>query len=333
MPRRTKGPRLYFDRKRQQWVIRDGAHFIRTSAGASDGDVAEKQLAEYIGNKHRPAPSPTPLIADVLSVYASEVAPFKKTAVGIAYHISNLLRWWGTKTVAEISAKSCREYAATKASQGAGADLKILKLAVVYWHKSDYGPLTVMPAFWRPSGNPPRDRWLTRSEAARLLRAAKPYLHLRRMILLGLYTGSRPGVILALKWNQVNWASGILSRLPRGAAQDAKNKKRSPPVRLGWRIQAHLRRWQRLDGDIEYICHVDGQPVEDPHTSWRKVVAAAGLQGVTRHTLRHTRATWMMRAKVPIWEAAGFLGMTTKTLERVYGHHSPEWQEKAANIR
>jgi len=25
-----------------------------------------------------------------------------------------------------------------------------------------------------------------------------------------------------------------------------------------------------------------------------------------------------------MWEAAGFLGMTTKTLERVYAHHHPD---------
>jgi hypothetical protein len=40
----------------------------------------------------------------------------------------------------------------------------------------------------------------------------------------------------------------------------------------------------------------------------------------------------MMQKGVPIWEAAGFLGMTVKTLEGVYGHHSPDHQERAANI-
>jgi hypothetical protein len=39
-----------------------------------------------------------------------------------------------------------------------------------------------------------------------------------------------------------------------------------------------------------------------------------------------------MQKGVDIWEAAGFLGMTTKTLERVYGHHSPSHQEHAANL-
>ena len=59
---------------------------------------------------------------------------------------------------------------------------------------------------------------------------------------------------------------------------------------------------------------------------------ASGLKGVKRHTLRHTRATWLMQAGVPIWEAAGHLGMTTKTLESVYGKHSPDFQERAANV-
>jgi hypothetical protein len=40
----------------------------------------------------------------------------------------------------------------------------------------------------------------------------------------------------------------------------------------------------------------------------------------------------MAQAGVPLWEAAGFLGMTVKTLERVYAHHDPSNQERAANI-
>jgi hypothetical protein len=40
----------------------------------------------------------------------------------------------------------------------------------------------------------------------------------------------------------------------------------------------------------------------------------------------------MAQAGVPLFHAAGFLGMTTKTLESVYAHHHPNWQEEAANI-
>jgi integrase len=153
-------------------------------------------------------------------------------------------------------------------------DLKILKVAVDYWGREKH-PLTVVPTFWRPKGNPPKDRWLTRDEAARLLRAAKPYQHMRRMILLGLHTGSRPGVILALRWDQVDFKTGVMQRLPRGATPDSK--KRAPPVRLGRRIQGHLRRWKHLDGpETKYVCHFDGHAPLDPHTSWRKIIQAGG---------------------------------------------------------
>jgi integrase len=330
MPRRRLPPRLYFDPGREEWVVRDGPRFIRTGCGKRSSAKAEKVLAGYIDGKHRPVASDDPLIADVLSVYGSDVAPHKKTARNIGYHITNLLPWWGDKTVPEISTKTCRAYAATKTPAAAGADLKVLKAAVVHWHKETH-QLKVMPSFWRPADGPPRDRWLTRAEAARLLRAARHHQHLRRSILLGLYTGSRPGVILALRWDQLDLDAEILYRTPSGKTAD--KRKRTPPVRLGRRILAHLRRWKRLDGpEVRYVCHYDGRAVEDPHTTWKRAVKAAGLEGITRHTLRHTRATWMMQRGVDIWAAAGFLGMTTKTLERVYGHHDPRHQEQAANI-
>lgn len=240
--------------------------------------------------------------------------------------------WMPTLNRSAITPKSCKAYLQARTPAGGVADLKLLKSALVYWHHSEYGPLAAMPAFWRPPENEPKDRWLARHEAAKLLRAARPYQHLRRALLLGLYTGSRPGVILALRWSQIDLASKTLSRTPPRAK--LSRTKRAPKVRLGDRILSHLRRWKRMDGQCPFVCHFDGKPGGDPHTAWRKVVKAAGLDGtgVTRHTWRHTRATRMMQAGVPIWEAAGFLGMSIKTLERAYGHHSPDHQERAANI-
>jgi integrase len=275
------------------------------------------------------------MIAETLAAYGSEVAPDLATARNVGYHISNLLKWWGEKRVGEISVKSCKEYVKTKTTAAATADLKVLKASVKYWH-GEYGPLEALPLFWTPKANPPRERWLTRSEAARLLWAARRYQHMRRMILLGLYTGSRPGVILGLRWSQVDLNSGVLTRMKPGAVQ--RGKKRAPKVKLGRRITAHLRRWKRLDGDQALVCyftsirHPGIREVDDPHGSWKKIVTDAKLPGVTRHTLRHTRATWMAQAGVPLWEAAGFLGMTVKTLEAVYAHHSPDFQDRAANI-
>ena len=37
-----------------------------------------------------------------------------------------------------------------------------------------------------------------------------------------------------------------------------------------------------------------------------------------------------MQRGVPMWEAAGFLGMSRETLEHVYGHHHPDYLRSAA---
>ncbi len=97
---------------------------------------------------------------------------------------------------------------------------------------------------------------------------------------------------------------------------------------------AHLRRWKRIDGAaIEYVCHYNGRPVQKLRRSWRQAVAKAGLDGkVTPHSLRHTRATWLMHAGIDLWEAAGSLGMTVEMLSKVYGHHHPDWQKKASEV-
>jgi hypothetical protein len=48
-------------------------------------------------------------------------------------------------------------------------------------------------------------------------------------------------------------------------------------------------------------------------------------------TLRHTAATWLMQTGTPIWEAAGFLGMSEKVLREVSGHRHPDYLRGAAD--
>jgi integrase len=269
-------------------------------------------------------------VSDILAAYANDVAATRKSAVNISYNIGNLLRWWGSKRAAEITARNCRAYAATKTAPAAAQDLKTLRAACNHWSQ-EYAQLVPAPVIWKPKEGRARERWLTRHDLARLLQSARRVPHLRRFILVAYYTGSRPGVVLRLQWSQIDLSKGVMARIRPEEAADAK--KRAPPVRLGKRILSHLRRWRRLDnGTVSYLCHYEGRPVEDPHGSWARVTKAAGLPGVTRHTLRHTRATHLMQAGVDVWEAAGFLGMTVKTLEQTYAKHHPSFQEKAANV-
>lgn len=85
---------------------------------------------------------------------------------------------------------------------------------------------------------------------------------------------------------------------------------------------AHLRRWRRRQ---QYVVEWNGKPVERIDRAFGAVVTDAKLgDDVTPHTLRHTSATGLMMENADLWEAAGYLGMTVETLQRVYGHFRPE---------
>ncbi len=79
-------------------------------------------------------------------------------------------------------------------------------------------------------------------------------------------------------------------------------------------------------------CFVEfnGKPVS-VKKGFKTAVRLALLPGkVTPHALCHTAATWLMQRGVPIWEAAGFLGMSSEVLQDTYGHHHPDRLQGAA---
>lgn len=330
MPRRAKGPRLYLDPTRGTWAIRDGENFIRTGRPESERAEAEAALGKYLARKFQPTPSATPLIAEMLLAYRQEHAPHTRSEDTIRLTIGNLEKWWGDKRLSDVTARNCRSYASNRPKAAARRDLETLRAAINYWHR-EYGPLPSVPAVVMPPKSQPRERWLTRGEAARLLWAARRVEHLKRFILIGLYTGSRSGVTLSLRWDWIDFERGIMRR--RGHGEAERETKRRPPVRLNRGLLAFLRRWWKLDGGTAVqVVHYNRQRVGKLRRSWGMACKRAGIEGIGPHVLRHTRATWLMQARVDPWEAAGSLGMTVETLTRTYAHHHPDWQRAASEV-
>lgn len=253
---------------------------------------------------------------------------------------------------------------------GARRELEDLSAAIGYWHDEHH--LTHRPKVVLPEkAESPRDA-LTRAQAARLLMAARGYrltgethasgrptwarlrdsgpanrAHLKRFILIGLYTGPRPGVIPKLLWQEsptqawVDLDAAVVYR--RGKRERDHRTKRRPLAKIPPRLLAHMRRWRtkdqalmadRAEADLpttNALIHHGGKPLAGRiRRSFAAAVRDAGLpDGVTPHWLRHTAATWLMEGGADPWEAAGYLGMTTKTLEDNYGHHRPDHQAGA----
>jgi integrase len=274
--------------------------------------------------------SAAPPVADVLLAYLRDKVPGMKSR-SVKYNIANLAPWWSDKTLAEVTAANCRAYAKTKTQSAARTDLDKLAAAINYWH-AEYGPLAVVPKVWKPARAASRDRWLTRSEAARFLWAARRTEHLKRFIMIGLYTGSRSGVIRNLEWSWLDLDASTMRRRAPGTTETSN--KRTPPIRIPRKLLHFLRRWKRADaGMTKHVVHYNGAHIKrDLHTAWNRARKLANLPWLHPHVLRHTRATWMVQKGVVPWQAAGFLGMTVRVLEETYGHHSPDYQREAADI-
>jgi integrase len=360
MPRAGKGPRLYLRAARRNaagiithpavWIIRDRGRDQSTGCGRADRDGAEKEFAAYLARKHisasaigRRHPASIP-VADVLGLYARDIAPTHTRPHETAARIAQLIAFFGNDLLSNLNGTRCRAYAAQRAGKSAARrELQDLRAAINH-HRRE-GLCSEVVGVWLPPPDRPRDRWLTRSEAAKLILSCWRYReaqkfratnrftrrHVARFILIGLYTGTRASLICgaALEPSKVTgWIDlgrGVFYRRPAGARE---TKKRAPTVPLPAPLLAHLRRWQRQGQS--FAVEWNGDPVQDVDRAFRGAVRDCGLAGkVTPHTLRHTAATWQMQAGTDPWEAAGYLGMSVETLLRRYGHHHPQHMEGA----
>ena len=338
MPRSASGPRLWLDKKRQSWSIIDGSRTVRTGCGAGELEQAKEALGAYLAKNHIVTKGANPFIADCLKLYGEEHLKFKVSYESTRRDLINLNLWWGTKRATDITKANCRLYSEHRnAPTCSGRELGFLAAAMNYYHKSEYGPLGSIPIIVKPDKAPSRERWLTRSEAAKFLWATRllPHLRrkrLRRFFLIGWYTGTRHAAICNISWSMVDLDSGIMQRRPAGIVE---TKKRTPPVRMSPRLIAHMRRWKRLDaGKTTHLIEHGGRKVSNVNDAWLDNRKLAGLgNDVIPHSLRHSRATHMMKQGVNAWEAAQALGMSVEMLQRTYGHHSPDWQRGASQAR
>ncbi len=369
MPRGAKGARLWLRPARWRdgkfvgqavWIIIDGSKHISTGCLEGETADAERKLAEYIAEKYQPKRKERDIedidIADVLSIYLDDRAERQADPKALEERIQRLNDFWGDKKLSEVNGKSCRAYTKERGSDGgARRDLEDLRSAINYHAKEGLHRGIVRVVL--PEKGTPRDRWLTRKEAAALLWRAwryrevqtvhrgllkgqkietdkRPLRHVARFILIGLYTGTRAGAIATASpfraegKSFIDLENGIFYRLASGKRA---TKKRQPPVPIPPRLLAHLRRWKDRGIANEHFVEWNGKGVSSVKTGFGTAVRLTKLEGrVTPHTLRHTAATWLMQLGVDKWEAAGFLGMSVEMLDRVYGHHHPDHLKGAA---
>lgn len=212
---------------------------------------------------------------------------------------------------------------------------KILSVTkTVFKWAAERGDLDASPAVGIKKPGPgetnSRTRYLSREEWATLDATAPPWL--RPMLVLAVNTGMRLGEVALLTWGDVDARAAMLH-----VPQDTKTGTR--PVPLNATATATLGDLDRLRRDVarrterlpEYVfVREDGRDFTSEADRNRlscavvNAMRGAGLTDASFHTLRHTAASWMVAAGVPLYEVGKILGHSTPIMTQRYAHLAPE---------
>jgi len=150
-----------------------------------------------------------------------------------------------------------------------------------------------------------RERILTKEEETRLLEACTDRkAHLRLIIICALDTGMRAGEIFKLKWKDINWQTGLIT-IQAFHTKTFQERQVAMTKRLEkelWELWA-LSSLKNNKPDVL----VFGITTDCKH-SFINLRRAVGLDDVRFHDLRHTAATRMIEAGIPLQQVGRVLG-------------------------
>ena len=334
MPNRDR-PRLCRVAGRDAWHIYHQRR--RLSTGCADRASAETVLTKYLADLDRPAGSARLSISAILARYLADRQDANIPGYArLEWAHAPLVRFWGERPPEAITDPECRAYVRKRATERSGphdktagigtarTELQALRAALRWAAKK--GLIATAPPVLIPSRPEPRQRWLTRDEAIKLIDACRGP-HVRMFVILALHTAGRAGALLALTWDRVDLDRRLIDlRDPTRAA----TRKGRATVPINDTLLPALTDAHKLH-TTEWVIEYAGQRVGSVKHGFRDAVSRAGIAGVTPHTLRHTAATWMAQKGVSLWDIAGFLGHSSpRMVEETYGHHSPDHLRDAA---
>lgn len=238
----------------------------------------------------------------------------------VEHKIKALTRHMGWLRASDYRAAHTRSYIAARRAEGRADGTireELSKLSSAFHWAASEQIIPTAPIIKDNLRVKARSRWLTREEADRLLeKCIAP--HVRLFVLLGLHTGARPGAILELTWEQVDFErrlidyGEVLGGKPRAVVPI--NGDLLPALVAAREVATTVR-------VIEYA----GRGISRIRDTIEATAVRAGLAPIVPHDLRRTAGHWMMQAGSSIEEVAAVLGhRDTATTHRVYARLYPE---------
>lgn len=330
MPRRKLDRPNYRLRARDgiwyiDWTDESSGHSRSISTRQTERAKAEIWRDQWIAGRDQPIPPSQATIAEIMQAYTTARLPHvesKETMVLCGRTIANLIGNLQPAMLARSTYTIAR--GAGLSSGTVRREVTVLRAALSWAVREkwiDAAPYVEMPP--RP---PPRERWLTRDEVDRLVEAcATP--HIRLFVILAYHTAARAGAILDLTWDRIDFERRLISY---GSPGRRITRKRRATVPLNAAALSAVQA-SRIVATSEYVIEYNGRKVASIKKAFARACKRAGIEDCSPHVLRHSAASHMVMAGVPIAQVARMLGDTEETTERVYGKWAPDYLRNAAD--
>ncbi len=268
---------------------------------------SEERRREEAGLPDLPTAMP---VSCCLLAYWEEHAKHLASATGARSELRRLHAFLEGRTVAQVTEAVIDAFVAHQQAAGyamATISRSLATLRAALKHQVKKGRLESAPFIkevfeqHHREMQEPKGRRLEEAEMVGLFAAAAGDPVLSRYLLLLAGTLGRPEAVRELTREQVDFELGCVRLNPRGRRQTKKHRAVVPLIGL-------LR--QRLADTPEGpLLTVDGHPVGDLKSAWRRLRARAGLDAeVNPYSFRHTFAYWLKRAGIPTEQIGQYLG-------------------------
>ena len=232
----------------------------------------------------------------------------------------HILPRFGTRRLDEIAARDIQLYLGEMKAKRCPATAnrhlsllsKLFKLAV-QWERVEKNPCAGVKKFRE---NNQRERFLSEDEIQRLFRAMDQESNRVAVAALKflLLTGLRKEEGLQARWEHVDLERGILF-LPH-----TKSGKSRSAV-LSEEAVALLGLMEQLDDNPHvFPGRVPGRPLNNPNKAFHRILAAAGIENLRIHDLRHSFASLAVNAGATLYQVQHLLGHASSQTTQRYAH-------------
>lgn len=308
---------------------------VRQPTGTSDLKEAKAieakcKLEAFQAKQWGKQPSRT--FDELMLAYLKATEDEKRSAERDKYSAKHLYQFFTGRQLEMLKGSDIRSYIEARKSEGAAQgtvnrEIGLFSSAINYARNEwDWEiPNPVMGKRLRePEG---RIRWLTKEEAAQLIKAAETdprATHLPDLIRLAVNTGMRKGEMLGLEWRRVDLKANLVHL---GAEHTKAGKRRSVPLN----DEARSALLSRANFRAKYcpaspwvFTNRKGERIESVKTSFSSACENAGIEDFTVHDLRHTCAAWLVSAGASLIEVRDLLGHSTIRMTERYAHLAPD---------